>query len=242
MTKHPFDRFVTWARDLRSAALFAALRERVSGDVLDVGGWDFFETVSRDPGIRFKTWTSLEASAETSLPSADPRYKAVIGDGEAMAFPDASFDAVLSVQVLEHTFDPAKMVRELARVLRPGGTAVFLIPQTSVLHHAPGHYYNFTKFWIRKALPAAGLEIVSLEPLGGRWSSTASHLLHFFFQAFRAPRYTTEDDRRGVLFYLLFPLMALYALIGVPVCLLFSLGDLTEEPNNHLVVARKPRA
>jgi hypothetical protein len=24
------------------------------------------------------------------------------------------------------------------------------------------------------------------------------------------------------------------------VCLLFSLGDLTEEPNNHLVVARKP--
>jgi hypothetical protein len=33
--------------------------------------------------------------------------------------------------------------------------------------------------------------------------------------------------------------MLLYAAISLPVMMLFSLGDLTEEPNNHLVVARK---
>ena len=34
--------------------------------------------------------------------------------------------------------------------------------------------------------------------------------------------------------------IASVALISIPVCLVFSLGDLSEEPNNHLVVARKP--
>ena len=50
---------------------------------------------------------------------------------------------------------------------------------------------------------------------------------------------TTAENRRGPLFYLLLPVMCLYAAVSVPVCLLLSLGDLSEEPNNHLVVARK---
>jgi hypothetical protein len=45
--------------------------------------------------------------------------------------------------------------------------------------------------------------------------------------------------RRGPLFYVLFPFMVLWALVALPVCLVLSLGDLEEEPNNHLVVARR---
>ena len=239
MKKNNIDRLMTWARNLRSPELFSALERHSRGDVLDVGGWDFFETVRADPRIVFKTWTSLE-EGERLLETSDARYRAVVGNGENMAFPDASFDTVLNIQVLEHTFDPLAMVREISRVLRPGGAAIFLIPQTSVLHHPPKHYYNFTRFWIQKAAPTAGLEIVELLPMGGRWTSTASHLVHFFFQAFRAPGYSTAEDRRGPLFYLLLPLMCLYAALSVPVCLLLSLGDLSEEANNHLVVARKP--
>ncbi len=240
MNKSPVDRFATWARNLRSPELFAALAAHARGDVLDVGGWDFFLAVRRNPRIDFKTWTSLE-EGERLLDVPDARYRAVTGNGEKMTFPDASFDTVLSIQVLEHTFDPLAMVREISRVLRPGGAAIFLIPQTSVLHHPPKHYYNFTRFWALKAAEAAGLEVVALTPLGGRWASSASHMVHFFLQAFRAPGYTTAQDRRGPLFYLLLPLMCLYAALSVPACLLLSLGDLTEEANNHLVVARKPK-
>jgi len=240
MKKSRVDRIATWARNLRSPELFSALERHARGDVLDVGGWDFFLAARGNPAIRFASWTSLDA--EGRLPAvADPRHRAVAGDGEKMAFPDASFDTALSIQVLEHTFDPLAMVREIARVLRPGGAAIFLIPQTSVLHQAPGHYYNFTRFWIIKAAEVAGLEIVEREPLGGRWTSTASHMVHFFLQAFRAPGYSTPEDRRGPFFYLLLPLMCAWAALSVPVCLLLSLGDLTEEPNNHLIVARKPR-
>lgn len=44
-----------------------------------------------------------------------------LGDARALPFADASFDLVLSGGLLEHFRDPAPVVREMARVLRPGG-------------------------------------------------------------------------------------------------------------------------
>ena len=42
-------------------------------------------------------------------------------NGEALPFPDAAFDIVLSHAVIEHVADAARYLRELARVLKPGG-------------------------------------------------------------------------------------------------------------------------
>lgn len=207
--------------------------------MLDVGGYDFFLT-ARARGVPFATWTTLEPAQDRALPVADPRFRLAHGDGCAMGYADGSFDTVVNLQVLEHVMDPARMVAEIARVLKPGGHAVFLIPQTSVLHMAPDHYYNFTRYWIEEAMRRAGLELVELRPLGGVWSTAASRFVYFFLQAFRVEGYSPPVIRRGLAFYALLPLMVLYALLSIPVCLLLSLGDLAEEPNNHLAVARKP--
>jgi hypothetical protein len=124
-------------------------------------------------------------------------------------------------------------------VLKRGGHAVFIVPTTSTMHLAPHYHYNFSRYWIEEAMKRADLEILELRPLGGVWSSMASHLFFFFLQSARYEGMSDASIRRGIFFYALWPLMALFALVALPICLVFSLGDLAEEPNNHMVVARR---
>lgn len=51
-------------------------------------------------------------------------------DAESLPFPGESFDAVVSFGVLHHTPDTAKAIREVRRVLRPGGLAIVMLYRT----------------------------------------------------------------------------------------------------------------
>lgn len=226
-----------WLRNLRSQEMFRALKLYCKGDVLDVGGWDFYLTAKKKK-IIFNTWTTLDHT-EKIIDIQDDNFIFIKGDGCDMPFENNSFDTVLNIQVLEHVFKPIEMVNEISRVLKPDGYGIFLIPQTSTIHMAPYHYYNFTRFWIKEAMERAGLNIVEIKPLGGIWSSMASHFFYFFLQSIRFSGMSTKGNKRNFLFYILYPLMVLYAVMSIPICLLFNLGDLTEEPNNHLVIVQK---
>lgn len=50
-----------------------------------------------------------------------------VGDGEALPFPDASFDFVFAHGVIQYTNDDRALAREVHRVLRPGGLAMFQV-------------------------------------------------------------------------------------------------------------------
>lgn len=239
MAKKSFlSRTLYFLRDKRSKELFRALTVYCSGNVLDVGGWDFYLTVKKRK-IRYSDWTTLEASKEHKPDIVDSNFKFVVGDGCRMPFKKESFNTVLNIQVLEHVLEPLKMVNEVSRVLKPKGYGIFLIPQTCTLHGAPHNYYNFTRYWIEEAMKKNNLKIIELKPLGGIWSSMASHLFYFFLQSTGYPGMSLKEGKRNLFFYILYPFMFLYALINIIICLIFSTGDLAEEPNNHLVVVRK---
>jgi SAM-dependent methyltransferase len=54
-------------------------------------------------------------------------------DLHAIPYPDGSFDVVIANHVLEHVADDARVLSEIRRVLRPGGTAVLQTPYSAVL-------------------------------------------------------------------------------------------------------------
>jgi SAM-dependent methyltransferase len=238
MNKTFVQKFAFWARNVRYGQMFLTIQKYCRGMVLDIGGRDFYLAL-KDKNIQFDHWTVVEHDPHHLLSLNDPKYISVLGDGCSLTYTDAVFDTVLNIQVIEHVFEPMKMFNEVARVLKPGGHGIFLIPQTSVLHELPHHYYNFTPSWIKEASKRAGLQVVEHKPLGGVFSTMASHMVYLFFQIFRVDGYSSSNFKRNIVFYIFAPLMLLYALVNIPICLFLSLGDLSEGANNHLLVVRK---
>jgi SAM-dependent methyltransferase len=92
---------------------------------------------------------------------------AFLSDLTALPLPDGRFDVVVSVNVLEHTTDPARVLAECRRVLRPGGALWVVAPQSWPLHQAPQDFLRFTRFGLERLLGAAGFRVERVTPLGG---------------------------------------------------------------------------
>lgn len=97
-------------------------------------------------------------------------------DVSAMPFDENSYDLVLNTQVLEHVKDPAKVCKELARVLKPGGYLFLTTPQSSPLHNLPWNFFNFTNLGLGLLMDDAGLERVKVLPQGGHFALLAYEL------------------------------------------------------------------
>jgi SAM-dependent methyltransferase len=100
--------------------------------VLDLGCAFGFGT--RLPARRFKTYGhDLSAPYIERARHSLPDVTFTVGPADSVPYPDAFFDAVLLLDVLEHVPDDVAVVREIARVLRPGGTLVVSVPNQGIL-------------------------------------------------------------------------------------------------------------
>jgi demethylmenaquinone methyltransferase/2-methoxy-6-polyprenyl-1,4-benzoquinol methylase len=80
------------------------------------------------------------------------RIRLVLAQGERLPFPDGIFDAVTFTYLLRYVDDPAATLRELARVLRPGGTLA------NLEFHVPGHplWRACWRLYTRGVMPLMG--------------------------------------------------------------------------------------
>lgn len=91
----------------------------------------------------------------------------VVGDLAALPLRDGAVDSVLNIQVLEHVKDPGMVIRELHRVLKPGGRLYLTAPQGWGEHQQPHDFYRFTSFALRDLLTKGEFKEIEIEPLGG---------------------------------------------------------------------------
>lgn len=86
------------------------------------------------------------------------------------------YELVLLTQVLEHLPEPLPVLKELQRVLKPGGTLWLTAPLFYPEHEAPYDFYRYTQFAYRHLLAEAGFDIERLEWLDGYFATASFQL------------------------------------------------------------------
>ncbi len=107
----------------------------------------------------------------------DPRRRPdVIGSVERLPFRDGTADTVLCTEVLEHCPDPETVLREIYRVLQPGGLLLLTTPMCWNLHYEPHDYFRFTRYGLALLAERAGLQILRMERIGGVFALCGARL------------------------------------------------------------------
>jgi SAM-dependent methyltransferase len=199
-------------------------------DILDIGTtsvrWFLEETV---PGIPLGSLT-LDAGAgecqyralfegrryvavDFAKGDADWNYRdlSAIAELTRLPFPDETFDAAVCTQVLEHTPEPKRVLKEICRVLKPGGTLLFTAPGAGEEHQQPYDFYRYTSFGLNYLFGEAGFEIEEMRRLGGMFwllAILAPRINNFLFagrrKIFLFPFYLLSKPLLGVVAPLLF--------------------------------------
>ena len=123
----------------RSLLAYYAAAERIAGDVLEIGtGSGYGIEVIAPHAARFVTVDKHRP--EIDLGGVEFREMTV----PPLAFANASFDCVISFQVIEHIVRDHEFVREVCRVLRPGGRFIVTTPNAPMsLTRNPWHVREY---------------------------------------------------------------------------------------------------
>lgn len=163
---------------------FDELALRAGDRVLDAGagfGRHAFEAARR--GARVVALDYAEQEVESTRATFAAMFEAgeitaenltgvMRGDATSLPFPDDSFDAIVTSEVLEHIQDDVRALGEFARVLKPGGVLAATVPSwfpekinwmLSDEYHAPfvpgGHVRIYSATELKAKVRAAGLTV-----------------------------------------------------------------------------------
>jgi SAM-dependent methyltransferase len=133
------------------------------GDLLEVGsGGGFLSAALQARGWRVTSADCWPAAAAFARERGVPRALA-FDAGVPWPLRDASYDVIVMLDVVEHLPDDALVMKELRRVLRPGGYAVVSVPAYPWLFSAwdtyNQHYRRYTASSLRKAARGARLSV-----------------------------------------------------------------------------------
>jgi demethylmenaquinone methyltransferase/2-methoxy-6-polyprenyl-1,4-benzoquinol methylase len=191
-----YDRYSVWlsfAQDPRWRRFLASRIEAGPGDrVLDVAtgtGAVALELV-RQKGCSVVGVDQSPGMLEEARRRVNGHVELVEASADALPFADGEFAGLTFTYLLRYVDDPAATLRELARVVRPGGTIAALefgVPA--------GPWRPLWELYVRAGLPVAGAAI------GGGWREVGSFLgpsIRGFYRAWPVPRQLEAWSNAGI--------------------------------------------
>jgi len=138
-----------------------------------------------------------------NVPSTDPRvisldvlpceHVDLVADAEELPFQNNTFDYVESGAVFEHIHNPLTTIKEVKRILKPGG--IFYIDTAFIqsYHGYPGHYYNMTPLAVESGIVDDFIMMQSVVPDSATPLVSVTSLIDRFLS------YLPEDDKAKLL-------------------------------------------
>ena len=155
--------------------------------LLDIGCWNGYLLERIRAAGLYKELYGIDVVSEGVEAVRSKGFHAEVVDlnETPLPFPDAYFDGITMLAVLEHVFDPYSVIREIRRVLRLGGHLVLDVPNVAsftnrariLLGRLPvtsldpgwdgGHLHYFTKHALDRFLQTEGFDVVARKTTGG---------------------------------------------------------------------------
>lgn len=140
--------------------------KEVRGNVLEFGGETYRKWFSPEGICSYDVIDIVDRSGVTRLSDIQ----------SCPEIPDASYDAVICTQVLEHVKDPRKAISEIIRILKKGGVLILTVPFNGALHASPDDFWRFSPSGLRALLEGCPFQDSKMELGGNIYSSSMYHV------------------------------------------------------------------
>jgi SAM-dependent methyltransferase len=155
-------------RSIKNAAPF------LSGKMMDFGcgrkPYENFFEVTEYIGV------DIEQSGHSHINSQIDVYY----DGNTIPFPENTFDSVFCSEVLEHVFNPDKVLKELLRVMKPGAKMLLTAPFCWNEHEMPYDYARYSSVGLKHLLEKNGFKVLELKKTGS-FARVCVQLINLYF-------------------------------------------------------------
>lgn len=140
------------------------LKEKISGEVVDLGCGIMPYRAFLEAGGKIRNYRGIDLQYSDYHNEVRPD---LYWDGKTIPLADNSQDWLIATEFLEHYFDTQQVLKEIKRVLKPGGRLFFTFPFIYMLHEVPYDYNRFTPYAIEQHFKDAAFTNVDVYPLGG---------------------------------------------------------------------------
>jgi SAM-dependent methyltransferase len=153
---------------IRSTLNFRLFQENLQGKILDLGsgGSDRYSILI--PRTRDSVYELFDAK----------KGNAVDFETDPLPYANSTYDTVLLLNVLEHLFNSANILKEIHRIKKNDGVLIGYVPFLMWYHKDPHDYFRYTHEALEKMLKSAGFSDIQIEKIYKGPYTAAFQMIH----------------------------------------------------------------